>query len=157
MTDEQRDRLIIETASDVKICKSCNQLKPLSDYNKHVTYKDGLNAKCRVCQNKIRRKWRKAHPDSTPENRRKRLLKELYNITLFDYNKIFVKQKGCCAICGRHQSELKRILHIDHDHKTDKIRGLLCSKCNLRLGWYEKNKELDFISKADTYLNRIRQ
>jgi hypothetical protein len=43
-------------------------------------------------------------------------LDELYDW----YNKQFAEQKGCCAICGRHESEFKTRFHIDHDHKTGK-------------------------------------
>jgi Recombination endonuclease VII len=42
----------------------------------------------------------------------------------------FRKQKGCCAICGKHQSMFKRRLNLDHNHKTLQIRGLLCYYCN---------------------------
>jgi hypothetical protein len=55
-------------------------------------------------------------------------------IGLDDYNILFDKQSGCCAICGEHQSKFKRALSVDHDHATNKIRGLLCMNCNLMLG-----------------------
>lgn len=45
----------------------------------------------------------------------------------------FKRQKGCCAICGKHQSSFKRRLCLDHNHKTLKLRGLLCFYCNKRL------------------------
>lgn len=45
-------------------------------------------------------------------------------------NVLFVKQKGCCAICGKHQREFKRRLNVDHNHKTGQVRGLLCYRCN---------------------------
>lgn len=64
-------------------------------------------------------------------------LKERYQLTIEDYNKLFQEQQGCCAICGKHQSELKHRLNVDHNHKTGKIRGLLCPKCNTALGVYE--------------------
>ena len=55
-------------------------------------------------------------------------------ITKIEYNKMFKAQKGCCAICGRHQSEFGKRLAVDHNHLTGKIRGLLCNSCNLILG-----------------------
>ena len=64
-------------------------------------------------------------------------LKCEYGITLEDYNKLFDEQNGCCAICGKHQSEFKRPLSVDHDHNTGKVRGLLCTPCNNGLGVYE--------------------
>jgi hypothetical protein len=47
-------------------------------------------------------------------------------------------QDGKCKICGG--TELKN-LHIDHDHATGKIRGLLCMRCNMGLGVYEARKD----------------
>jgi len=47
--------------------------------------------------------------------------------------KFFEKQKGCCAICGKHQSLFKRRLALDHNHKTGQLRGLLCFYCNKRV------------------------
>lgn len=62
-----------------------------------------------------------------------------FNITLDDYNKIFVDQEGCCAICKSHQSEFKLSLSVDHCHETGKIRGLLCGNCNMALGLLKDN------------------
>ena len=64
-------------------------------------------------------------------------MKLLYGISIEDYNKIYLKQKGQCAICGK---SLK--LFIDHDHVTGIIRGLLCHKCNTALGLIEDSKEI---------------
>ena len=75
-------------------------------------------------------------------------LMKSFNISLDEYNTLFDSQKGCCAICGRHQVELKRKLAVDHCHTTGKIRSLLCVTCNTHLGIYEKYKEL-----FDSYLN----
>ena len=61
-------------------------------------------------------------------------LKSRYGITQEDYNKMFDDQQGCCKACGKHQSELKRTLDVDHCHETNKVRGLLCNRCNLILG-----------------------
>ena len=47
---------------------------------------------------------------------------------------LFIKQDGCCAICGQPESELKKRLCIDHCHITGHIRGLLCNRCNFFIG-----------------------
>lgn len=73
---------------------------------------------------------------------RRRVLKHLYNMTLEDYNSLFIKQEGRCAICGTHQSELKRALCVDHNHATGKVRGLLCDYCNHALGKSRENIEI---------------
>jgi hypothetical protein len=79
--------------------------------------------------------YKKNHKKLYADLMRKYLYKRDYNITIEEYNKIFEKQNGCCAICSRHQSEFKQRLCIDHDHKTGKIRGLLCHNCNRFLGY----------------------
>jgi hypothetical protein len=61
-------------------------------------------------------------------------MKSKYHIDLTQYNELFAKQNGLCAGCYRHPTQLKRNLFIDHDHKTGKVRGLLCITCNTTLG-----------------------
>ncbi|MBU2051427.1 MAG: endonuclease VII domain-containing protein [Gammaproteobacteria bacterium] len=84
------------------------------------------------------------------KNRRNTVLKR-GGITLEEYNQMFAKQNGCCAICGKHQSELKNRLAIDHNHETGEIRGLLCTSCNITLGWLEKIEKIDFVARVKTY------
>jgi len=62
------------------------------------------------------------------------LLKK-FGMTMADYDLMFASQKGGCAICGRTQ---KQWLSVDHDHASGRVRGLLCTRCNLALGFYEK-------------------
>ena len=73
-----------------------------------------------------------------------------YNVTQEQYNQIFDKQNGCCAICKKHQSEFKKALDIDHNHTTGKIRGLLCMKCNRGLGYFDDNTNK--LDNASSYL-----
>src|SRR5712675_1977499 len=58
----------------------------------------------------------------------------VYNITLDQYNQMFIEQNGNCAICNRNQSEFLKDLSIDHCHETGKIKGLLCINCNTAIG-----------------------
>lgn len=77
-------------------------------------------------------------------------LKRKFGITVQDYLELFNKQKGCCAICKKHQFKFKRKLAVDHDHKTGKIRKLLCEHCNRGLGaFYDKSR---LLQKAIVYL-----
>lgn len=64
-------------------------------------------------------------------------LKNRYGISLEDYNTLFKLQASRCKICNRHQDELNRKLHVDHDHKTREVRGLLCRDCNNGLGHFK--------------------
>lgn len=63
---------------------------------------------------------------------RSRMLKTRYNITEDDYEKILATQGGGCAICGRAETGRTRH-HVDHDHKTLVVRGILCFRCNVHL------------------------
>lgn len=76
----------------------------------------------------VHKAWRKADPDG----HRNRVLKYMYGITLDQYNQMCIDQDNKCLICKN-----QRKLVVDHDHKTGKIRGLLCINCNSRLGWLE--------------------
>lgn len=54
-----------------------------------------------------------------------------------------ILQNNSCAICKRDFDLFKHNnIHIDHCHKRNKFRGWLCRACNIRLGWYEKHKEV---------------
>lgn len=68
----------------------------------------------------------------TPEEKKRdAYLRKTYGITLEDYGAMLAYQGGVCAICGR--PPVKQALHVDHDHKTKKTRGLLCYNCNHRI------------------------
>lgn len=94
------------------------------------------------------RKYNKENPDK----RKSAILKYEYGITLEDYNKMFNAQGGKCAICQKHQNELKRTLCVDHDHKTGAVRELLCMTCNTELASVENRLE-----EMTKYLNKHRK
>jgi len=71
--------------------------------------------------------------ESTKEIRRKAYLKRQYNITVEDHNLLLKTQNGRCAICRRGPSD-GVVLHVDHDHTTSNIRGILCGSCNRLIG-----------------------
>lgn len=75
-----------------------------------------------------------------------------YNITIEQYDDIFKLQEGKCHICGKHQNELKTKLCVDHNHKTNKVRGLLCDKCNRGLGHF--NDDIEILMRAIDYLQK---
>lgn len=63
-----------------------------------------------------------------------------YGITLEQKKEMFLEQDSKCLICSNEILNSRQI-HVDHDHKTNKIRGILCGSCNTKLGWYEKHKD----------------
>jgi hypothetical protein len=73
-----------------------------------------------------------------------------YKITKGEWQEMFDKQNGCCAICRKHQVELTHPLEIDQDHATGKIRGLLCRKCNSGIALL--GDDIERLKKAIEYL-----
>ena len=93
------------------------------------------------------RRWRKS---AAGRNSR---LKAAYGITLQIYNMLLGQQGNACSICRRSVlSTRERKLHVDHDHKTGRVRGLLCRRCNLFLGYLENDPNM--VAKAVRYLNK---
>ena len=73
---------------------------------------------------------------------------------LEQHTKMYIEQNGRCAICGKHESEQKFKLSVDHNHVTGKVRALLCVNCNIILGQAKENKEVllkcvDYLRKYD--------
>ncbi len=74
-------------------------------------------------------------------------LKKLYGLTLADFDRMLTEQGGLCAICRQPPTEAvnqtgQRGLHVDHDHATGAVRGLLCTNCNGSLGKMKDSPEL---------------
>lgn len=82
-------------------------------------------------------------------------LKTKYGISLEEYNDKLIKQNHKCAICGVDEIEQNRNLCVDHNHKTGKVRDLLCSPCNTGLGMFKEN--IDTLIQAISYLNKHRE
>lgn len=80
------------------------------------------------------------------------MLKHRYDLTLEQYEELFHQQRGVCAICGKSKQYL---LHVDHCHTTNKVRGLLCSPCNVFLGILKDNTE--GFDRAIKYLEKAHQ
>lgn len=73
-----------------------------------------------------------------------------YNITPEDYDELYTKQNGRCAICNKTKEETLTPICIDHSHKTGKVRGLLCYSCNQGIGFFKDDIQL--LQKAINYL-----
>lgn len=94
------------------------------------------------------RQYQKNYQKTNKANRQKYLLKYTYNISLEDYNTLFNKQNGKCAVCLKEETSLDnrgnsiKKLAVDHCHSTGKVRGLLCNRCNTALGLLKEDKEI---------------
>ena len=72
-------------------------------------------------------------------------------MTLEDYDALYEKQSGECAICGTDTpGGPGERFRVDHNHDTGEVRGLLCNSCNRGLGYFKDSPT--FLSKASTYL-----
>jgi len=93
----------------------------------------------------------KANPKKVLRLRREYHLKRKYGMTSDQYRTLLKEQGGRCKICEKTKpGGFARRWHIDHDHKTDAIRGLLCTKCNMALGLF--GDDLFILQKAVRYL-----
>jgi hypothetical protein len=109
---------------------------------------------CKKCHALRNQKLRKKNPAQTANNDRKRKLKRIFGLTMDQYDQMFKLQNGLCAICNCPETETRNgkliYLSVDHDHKTGKIRKLLCHKCNRALGILEES--VDLLEKLIQYL-----
>ena len=107
-------------------------------------------------QKETKKRWSAERRLLYPEAQRESSLKKNYGIGIADFNVMLSKQNNVCAICGKPEKDLNhntgtpRNLAVDHDHKTGKIRGLLCGNCNKGLGKFLDDPEL--LLKAVNYL-----
>jgi hypothetical protein len=99
-------------------------------------------------------KYRKTRPQSYYNAQRKCHFRDTYGITIEEYNALLKHQKRKCAICGkRHYEKKGKRLHVDHCHKSKKVRGLLCSSCNNLLRCAKD--DIKIMKKAEKYLYAI--
>lgn len=116
-----------------KTCGNCKITQSISCFSKVSNTKDKLNSMCRTC----RKFWD---------------IKHTYNISKEEYFHFLDKNNYCCCICGVHESKLatNNQLVIDHCHKTNKFRGILCKMCNVTLGGFHDS--IPMLEKAIIYL-----
>jgi len=134
--------------------------------------KEGRNARCKDCLNKYRSETRDKEKVNARQreyyhrigfkHRRKYSVKSRYKLTEEQYFALINEHDNRCGICKKYQSELTKVLSIDHDHSCCPsafscgkcVRGLLCSSCNLSLGGF--NDDINMLQLAIEYLNRYK-
>lgn len=147
----------------VKICNRCRQEKPLTEFYRELRKGRRPNTfkpTCKTCIRALTEEWRKNNPDRVRvqvDRARGSHRKRAYGVTPFQYEAMLKAQNGTCAICcqperRRSKKWVTRELCVDHDHATGKVRGLLCSDCNVAISLLRENPEL--LDAARDYLLR---
>ena len=126
--------LLLETRE----CRVCGQEKNLlADYylsRKDPTLASSYSYECKECTIKRTVEYNKNNSSSV----RSQYLKRQYGLTFEEFDAMLSSQDNACAICGTREPSKNRgrtrRFHVDHCHKTGKVRGLLCKSCNIALG-----------------------
>lgn len=151
-------------ALGLRHCTDCDTSKPLDAFFPQAGKFGGVHSHCRECRNARgrartandgdsvrawRKEWRRKNPDRCREYARRHHLKVNYGLSEADYDALVERHGGCCAICGGDAG-----LAVDHCHTTGVVRGLLCTRCNPGLGFFQDDPEL--LRQAIDYLERSR-
>ncbi|MFC8144242.1 endonuclease VII domain-containing protein [Streptomyces paradoxus] len=126
-----RERVDVPTGS--KLCRTCGEIKPHSEWHRNASASDGLSTRCKACRAV---QGRQGH------------LKRQYGITEAERDGRIASQGGVCCICLSAVPE-----HVDHCHKTGRVRGVLCFSCNAALGQFKDRP--DAIRRAAAYVEGI--
>ncbi len=138
----------------MKTCSTCGETKSLSDFYRRAASSDGLAPNCKGCRKDAKAAWLLNHPERFREMQRKAALKRNYGLLPVDFDALLKKQNGGCAICNSSKPGGKGNFHVDHDHETGQVRGLLCADCNMGLGKFKDN--IDVLKAATSYLRRFK-
>lgn len=138
----------INSPQKMRFCKCGNEIPTGKKY-----------AKCKPCNALASREFRKKNPDKQKqydktrrESKKRFWITSRYGLTPEEFDAMKASQNNVCAICGTNRDLGRgRELHVDHNHETGKVRGLLCNFCNRGLGLFRDNIEL--LDKAKEYLN----
>ena len=162
----------------MKTCKKCWASKPLDDFYRAAGTRDGHRGDCKACSSDDKRRryladpeaaiarvkrWQQANPERVNATQRARRAKpeaklreraghlmRKYGMTIEQYDGMLEAQGGGCFICGRPPRE-DISLHVDHDHSTGNVRGILCFCCNNALADFGEDPEI--LRKAASYLS----
>jgi Recombination endonuclease VII len=123
-------RAAVQLPDGHRHCPDCGKVLPLEDFPRNKNGRSGYGSYCKPCHNKRGRDSRiKNHGGS-----RNYHLKARYKINEQEFHGILLAQRGGCGICGAPDPE-----HVDHDHVTGQVRGILCFNCNGGLGQFKDN------------------
>lgn len=122
----------------IKKCSTCQEFKPVSEFNKNKSTKTGYHNQCRACS----KLW-KPTPEALAAARKKTREWNRLKSTGFtpeEFQEKLSNQGNVCAICGTDNPG-KLDFCADHCHSTGQKRGVICRKCNAGLGHFNDNIE----------------
>lgn len=138
-------------------CRDCGLVKSISEYYR-TTYKkkECYHTNCKSCY--IKRNQERYDPIKQRDNNLKRLYGKQFGIN--EYNNLLESQDFKCAICKTTEIKGRKsgrgggvdVFYVDHDHKTGKVRGLLCNICNRTMGYVGENSGI--LEEMIKYLNK---
>lgn len=137
-----------------RVCTYCGVEKPVSAFHREQRRASGYSPRCGACARGYARAWQadpaRASLPSNDKNRRRTVsrrrhsfgaaLKHNYGIGVEDFARMYYAQRCACAVCREFMDlEVAKSTHVDHDHMTGAVRGLLCAPCNKGLGVAEES------------------
>lgn len=135
-------------------CKVCKAASARIWHSKNTEYKRGVDkSKYKVNGDHIRAqatRWYEQNRDRGKQSRREYKLRK-YGLTSADYLAMLTAQGGVCVICKK-EADRHKDMHVDHDHVTGHVRGLLCHHCNVGIGHFFDSPEL--LVAASRYLTK---
>ena len=130
----------------MRTCTSCKRELEFSAFSLADRKTGRLRGDCRECTYAKKNVRESRDPERAAARRRVVRLRYKYGIEPEEYDRLADDQDGRCAICKKHTEPL----HVDHDHSTGLVRGLLCHKCNAGIGLLEDN--IETLESAIVYL-----
>lgn len=115
-----------------KRCSACRRVLPESDFHSAAGQPRGRATYCKGCRSELQKV---AH------------LRQKYGLSPEELSALLLAQGDVCAICRVRPAE-----HVDHDHATGQVRGVLCFPCNVALG--HLRDDVSLFKNAIDYLER---
>ncbi len=133
----------------MKNCRRCGNDKTVDNFHNRKRSSDGLCDWCKSCVKEYGHGWK----IRTKLIRKDKFLKKQYGISKEEFDRLLISQNSCCAICFVPGIETYKGLHVDHDHISGRVRGLLCNSCNSGIGRFHDSAEN--LIRAAEYLSNV--
>ena len=144
------------------ICTKCKLPKEWEDMSRDISRRGGFSSWCKNCRAGTAKAWKSQNTGRIKKKHtrdylssRNYMLKLRYGISLDQYEEIRESQNYLCGICTKDSREMTYHMHVDHNHETGKVRGLLCAPCNVFLGVIKDCPEK--LERAKNWLHKERE